>query len=177
MYTEEGDLSKRAHDVTLEGLHLTTIRSTSTDPMNIPEFAGVVRKPRREGTFTSSQTKDEVCNVELYGYLETFIRRYMDGQKNARVKRVFKNKKGYMIDTTSKYCENLGRAHHSNHIWFMIGIDSTIKQKCFCRCETMDGRKYGFCKDFEGRGHFLSKTISDILYPGGTVTKKKVLKR
>ena len=176
MYSNDGDLVKYPCAVTMEGLHLSTIRSEGT-PVDIPKFAGVVRKPRKEGTFTTSQMKDEVCNVELYGYLETFIRRYMDGQKNARVKRVFKNKNGYMIDTTSKYCENLGRAHHSNHVWFMINNDGTIKQKCFCRCETMEGRKHGFCKDFNGRSHFLNKTVCDIAYPEGvTNTKKRILK-
>ena len=178
MYTEDGDLDKYPYEVSMDGLNLTTIRSLSTEPMDVPKFAGVVKKPRKEGTFTASQTKDEVCNIELYGHLETFIQKYMTGQQRARVKRVFRNKKGYMLDTTSKYCENLGRAHHSNHIWFLISCDGTIRQKCFCRCETMDGRKYGFCKDFDGRAHYLNKTITDILYPDGVTTKKKrVLKR
>ena len=177
MYTTDGELIKRGFKVTMEDLHLSTIRVEGGEPMEIPKFAGVVRKPRKEGTFTASQMKDEVNNVELYSHLETFIHRYMDGQKNARVKRVFKNKNVYMVDTTSKYCENLGRTHSSNHVWFMISGDGTIKQKCFCRCETMEGRKYGFCKDFDGRSHYLNKTICDIMYPEGTnVKKKRVLK-
>lgn len=178
LYTEGGELDKYPYAVTMEGLHMSTIRSDGGEPMEVPKFAGVVRKPKKEGTFTASQMKDEVCNIDLYGYLETFIRKYMDGQANARVKRIFRNKNGYMVDTTSKYCENLGRSHHSNHVWFMISKDGTIRQKCFCRCETMDGRKYGFCKDFDGRSHFLNKTICDILYPDGAKPKpKRVLKR
>lgn len=40
----------------------------------------------------------------------------------------------------------------------------TICQKCFCRCETMEGRKHGFCKDFSGRSHYLPKGVCDILF-------------
>ena len=35
----------------------------------------------------------------------------------------------------------------------------------------MKGRFYGFCKDFSGRRHQLSKKITDILYEDGKVQK------
>jgi len=42
-----------------------------------------------------------------------------------------------------------------------------IIQKCFCTCETMKGRRYGFRKDFYGRKHTLPAKIFDQLYPKG----------
>jgi hypothetical protein len=47
-----------------------------------------------------------------------------------------------------------------------------IAQKCFCRCETIRGRRDGFCKDFYGRKHILSPTIVERLYPKKEDIKK-----
>jgi len=79
---------------------------------------------------------------------------------------MFSDKNSYLISTTSKYCENLQRDHGSNHVWFRIE-GHVIIQKCFCTCETMKGRRYGFCKDFYGRKHTLPAKIFDQLYPKG----------
>ena len=76
----------------------------------------------------------------------------------------------FLVSTTSKYCENLRRAHNSNHVWFHITGD-TIRQKCFCDCETIKGRFYGFCKDFSGIEYKLTKKITDILYEDGKFEK------
>ena len=58
------------------------------------------------------------------------------------------------------------RSHASNHIWFRIE-GHTIAQRCFCTCETMRGRRFGFCKDFYGRKHRLPDTIFRELYKDG----------
>ena len=52
------------------------------------------------------------------------------------------------------------------HVWFRID-GHTIIQKCFCTCETMKGRRYGFCRDFYGRKHALPDKIFEKLYPNG----------
>ena len=49
-------------------------------------------------------------------------------------------------------------------MWFIIS-GKLIIQKCFCRCETLRGRKDGFCKDFCGRRHELPSSIINKLYP------------
>lgn len=36
-------------------------------------------------------------------------------------------------DTDSHYCENVGRTHHSNRVYFVITV-SSIRQKCHCKC-------------------------------------------
>ena len=76
-----------------------------------------------------------------------------------------------MVSTNSKYCENLKRRHSSNHVWFHVS-GSVIDQKCFCRCETIRGRRDGFCKDFYGRKHQLPPKIVEKMYP-----KKEDLKK
>lgn len=156
---------------TEELLWMATIR-TQQDPVDVP-VATFPRYKKKEGTFTSSQTKNEIKNEDLKIELETFIRRNITGQSKARIRKMFKNKTSYFIESTSKFCSNLEREHNSNHVWFLISQDGTIVQKCFCRCETMEGRKYGFCKDYASRPHKLSYKICSILYPNGLKTRKQ----
>ena len=125
----------------------------------------------KEGTFKREETKDELHDEEVKNMVETFIRDNMEGQSSAYVQKMFKRRDTYLVSTTSRYCENLKREHGSNHVWFIIS-GQMILQKCFCLCETLRGRRDGFCKDFCGRRHQLSRTIVDRLYP-----KKEELKK
>jgi hypothetical protein len=164
-------LQKTEQKPSVEMLHMATLRTQGTDPV-------LIEGAREENTFTNAQTKDEFKNQEAVLLVEAFIRKHMEGQATASVTKMFKHKNQFLVSTTSKYCENLRRAHSSNHIWFHISGD-TITQKCFCNCETMKGRFYGFCKDFSGRRHQLPKKITDVLYEDGKVEtyvpKKKIV--
>jgi hypothetical protein len=164
-------LQKTEQKPSVEMLHMATLRTQGTDPV-------LIEGAREENTFTNAQTKDEFKNQEAVLLVEAFIRKHMEGQSTASVTKMYKHKNQFLVSTTSKYCENLRRAHSSNHIWFHISGD-TIAQKCFCNCETMKGRFYGFCKDFSGRKHQLPKKITDILYEDGKVEtyvpKKKIV--
>jgi hypothetical protein len=163
-----------SQEPTVEMLHLTTVRSSRNEStcVSIPdavEMPKVIQKV--EKTFTKAQTRNEIFDNDLSPLLETFIRKYLPGQKDARVLKIFKNKTTFLILTNSKYCENLGRNHSSNHVYFLVrNFDSTICQKCFCTCETTEGRKHGFCKDFEGRKNNLTSRICEIMFDN---TKKK----
>jgi len=129
---------------------------------------------RDEGGFTQAQVKNEVADAELAAHLETFIRKNMEGQHGARVLKIFKTKTAHYVKTNSKYCENLKRNHGSNHVWFAVSKDAAIMQKCFCTCNTLEGRLKGvLCKDFCGRKHQLNKTITELMYPNKILTNNK----
>ena len=148
-------------------LKMSAVRTDAPVSVNIePPSVSI-----KEGSFSNDQTKDEIYDQELKDMVETFVRKHMDGQDNAYITKVFKHKDTFLVSTTSKYCENLKRSHNSNHVWFIIS-GTMILQKCFCRCETIQGRRDGFCKDFCGRQHKLSQSIIDKLYP-----KKYVISR
>jgi hypothetical protein len=125
----------------------------------------------KEGAFSLAQTKDELQNEELRSSIELFVRKNMEGQGTTMITKIFKHNDTYLVSTTSKYCENLKRDHGSNHIWFMIS-GKILAQKCFCRCETLHGRRDGFCKDFYGRKYQLPPAITDKLYPRSEDIKK-----
>lgn len=124
----------------------------------------VTKPKRKEGSFTADQMKDEVYDTQVKCALENFIRKNMFGQSDAFVTKVFKSKNAYLVSTTSKFCENIQRKHHNNHVWFLVS-GTHILQKCFCTCPTLDGRRDGFCKDFVGRRHVLPGEITKVLYP------------
>ena len=154
-------MNRVSQEPSVDILKDSIIRTLITDVVTVPAVDGTKKK---EGSFTNAQMKDEFKNSEAVAHLETFIRKNMNGQEDARITRIFTHKKHFLISTTSKYCENLGREHNSNHVWFHM-VGSTILQKCFCDCETVIGRRYGFCGDFRGREHRLSDTIVNKFYP------------
>jgi hypothetical protein len=151
----------------LDILKMAVVRTNEPQTTHVVPPSTVLK----EGSFTATQTKDEVRDEELKDMIEEFVRKHMEGQSQALVPKLFKKKDTYLVSTTSKYCENLKREHGSNHVWFIIS-GKTIIQKCFCLCETLRGRRDGFCKDFCGRRHQLPNSIVERLYPQKDDIKK-----
>ena len=171
-------------DVTPALLAETAVRVVNeegVEPAVVHPPTKVTAAVAREGGFSKSETKDEVRDDALSAHLETFVRTTMEGQASARVTKIFKHKDSFLISTNSKYCENLGREHGSNHVWFYASGD-VIAQKCFCRCETLEGRSDGFCKDFLGKRYQLPANLRRMLYPTPPAKKpppvtKKIAKK
>lgn len=144
----------------VELLKMSAVRTDA--PQNA--FIQPPSSPVREGAFTEEETKDEVQDEQLKSDIESFVRKNLEGQSDAYITKLFKHKNVFLLATNSNYCENLKRKHNSNHVWFIIS-GKVILQKCFCKCETLRGRRDGFCKDFCGRRHELPRPIIDRLYP------------
>jgi len=173
MYRCEGPfkiMERLNQEPSVEALMSATIR-TDCKQSNIVEPPENIQK-KKEGYFSRDQTKNEVTNTEVTAALETFIRKNMNGQSQARISKIFKDEKGgaFFVSTDSSFCENAGKDHSSNHVWFLVK-NTKISQKCFCRCEIL--RKKGFCKDFTGREHELSPSIVNLLYPNKKSDKIK----
>src|SRR6056300_854058 len=153
-------MNTMSQDPSVDVFKDSIIRTEVTDVATIPPLDG---KRKLEGSFTQAQMKDEFRDSETIANLEAFIRAHMEGQANAHVTKIFTHKKHFLVSTTSKYCENLGRSHNSNHVWFHM-VGGSISQKCFCDCETIIGRRHGFCADFRGREHRLTDKIINKFY-------------
>jgi hypothetical protein len=170
VYNRSGVLTQlESQEPSVELLKLSSIRfdnslKSGTSIVTVPE---VFCKPTgKEGGFTQKQLKNEIyVDEDTRCQLESFIRQFMKGQKNAKIIKMLKTDESYFIQTDSKYCENLGREHNSNHVWFYISKERTIRQKCFCTC--IVPRKGGsFCKDFNGQEHNLKiNKVIDFLFP------------
>jgi hypothetical protein len=59
---------------------------------------------------------------------------------------------------------NISREHNSNSIYFYIDKNS-ISQKCFCRCDTTAGRKFGKCAFYRSGLYPIETSIKKILFP------------
>jgi hypothetical protein len=176
MYSD-GTLTWIDQGISMDLLTLATVRTTEEAVTTVPELVVVcqpVRK-RREGDFTVTETKNELHDSELLSLLETFIRKNMEGNEDTRVLAVFKFKSVFLVKSTSRYCENIKRNHNSNHIKIVIDGEY-MYQKCFCKCETTEGRRLGFCKDFSGRKYRLytngGPRIRELLQLESRPTKK-----
>ena len=157
-------LQKTEQKPSLDMLHMATLRTESTNPVIIEGSSS-----KNEGNnFTKIQTKNEFKNQEALLLVEAFVRKNIEGQGAASITKMFKHKNQFLVSTNSKYCENKKCNHNSNHVWFHI-IGDTISQKCFSTTNIL--RQYGFCKDFSGRRHQLTKKITDIIYEDGKVEK------
>ena len=162
-------LQKTEQKPSVDILHMATLRTQNMEPV-------IIEGTREEATFTTLQTKNEFKNQEALLLVEAFVRKHVEGQTTASITKMFKYNKQFLVSTNSKYCENKKCNHNSNHVWFHI-VGDTIAQKCFSTTNVL--RQYGFCKDFSGRRHQLSKKITDVLYEDGKVEtytpKKKVI--
>jgi hypothetical protein len=85
--------------------------------------------------------------------LEEFIRKKMEGQYRARIKKVCRRElTSWYAQTDSRYCERIKREHQSNHVWFSIH-SGRICQLCF------DDE----CREFRGQEHILPPSIVEQL--------------
>ena len=69
----------------------------------------------KEISFSPEETRNEIYDEELRSMIEDFVRKNMEGQSDAYITKLFKNKETYYAATTSRYCENVKRKHGSNH--------------------------------------------------------------
>jgi hypothetical protein len=103
--------------------------------------------------------KNETLNKD-FTKLEQHINKYMEGHSTARVLRVFKTKSDvtHCVQTDSRYCENIGKSHRRNHIWFRI------RRGVICQMCLDDD-----CKEFVGKPYNLPPSIIAELQDGDVV--------
>ena len=53
----------------------------------------------------------------------------------------------FMLRSTSRWCLNLDAEHHSSNVYFVLSRRG-VHQRCYCRKDTTEKRKYGTCQDF-----------------------------
>jgi hypothetical protein len=104
--------------------------------------------------------KDDVRHIEILRFFNTYVKDY----STKDIKRIFysDNENVYILCSVSKYCNNIGRNHNSEHIYFKLN-SLGIFQRCFCKCDTTDGRKHGYCKDFQTKPIQLTPHLRKVL--------------
>lgn len=134
---------------------VAAIYEDSTDE----SFEESVLKSDHDGTIRRMGT------VEAQPIMREFERivptSFFKGMKAMAVYDIQKNDRHtLLVRTNCKRCLNkINGEHRSNHVYFVIN-EKGITQKCFCRCETLEGRKKGCCRDFSTK----VGELSDVLY-------------
>lgn len=128
----------------------TSIQLTSgelTEIVNIPEF---LKQPKNDECEECEEplSKRISSNSIIYQEIVRFFKIHVKNYSADDIKKILNfDDKVYIILTKSKYCQNIERSHNSCQIYFKLSKDG-ICQKCHCICNTMVGRKYGYCKDY-----------------------------
>lgn len=95
---------------------------------------------------------------------------------NVVIRNVWTNKarNSWWVTTKSSYCQNVKREHNSNTIYFMAsGRDGTVAQRCWCQCDTLEGRQEGYCKDYTSQSVKLPNDLIVLLFNGQIGPKKR----
>lgn len=123
--------------------------------------------------------KAYVTDVELLNEIEQFIRHNVGvrGEEGIRpyaeievcdviFNATTKHPLSYLVSVRgfgSGYCMNRGDDHKSNNIYFTI-TKAGLVQRCHCRCNTIEHRVAGRCRDFKSRAFDLPPRIKEKLF-------------
>ena len=66
------------------------------------------------------------------------------------------------LRSSSRFCANLGRRHKNNTVYFVL-TRAGLSQRCFCKCDTTEGREFGYCRDFKGPPLAVPTAAADAL--------------
>lgn len=69
-----------------------------------------------------------------------------------------------LLRSTSKFCLNLGRAHRTTNVYFVLSRRG-VCQRCYCRCDTSEGRRFGPCKDFSSEVFPVPREALEAFFP------------
>lgn len=79
------------------------------------------------------------------------------------------NRKYYLASSSSRYCQNKGEEHESNHVFFHVDARG-IRQKCHCKCDV--SRQYGKCMDFTSNVVSLKRGMKSKLFKNNKIETK-----
>ena len=82
----------------------------------------------------------------------------------------------HVTGTNCRYCQNIGRNHRSNRIYFQITTRGVV-QRCHDATDVLDPEmKYGLCRDYASTAMPLPPSVSNIIFPDTTIDIPQVLR-
>ena len=137
---------------------------TSEDKKGSSAAAGHRKTPTRH-------TRVQVDSPEAEALQEWFRTCPQPAFRELIVTSVLKTSKAtnsFIVNVTGHnctFCQNVGRCHRSNRIFFVAGTDG-IKQRCHDSADTADAdMKYGLCRDYASAAMPLTPRLADLLFP------------
>tara|TARA_Y100000389_G_C17454406_1_gene517080 strand:+ start:227 stop:1870 length:1644 start_codon:yes stop_codon:yes gene_type:complete len=106
----------------------------------------------------------EILSPDIQQKIETFIKKQWKQYEAIIIRNVKKirytasNRSDtyvhYYVNTTSRFCMNIGKEHRSNTIYFIIYISGTsikVSQRCHCTCDTTHYNATILCKNYSSK--------------------------
>lgn len=124
-------------------VHALSIRTFGVDETCVRDGVSIPETPIAEGLRGTARSLKEYANV--LAELDAALPVQFAGQ---RFTGLIKAESCFILRSSSTYCLNLGRPHNSCGIYWILTVKG-IRQACYCRCDTEEGRRYGKCKDFK----------------------------
>lgn len=94
-------------------------------------------------------------------FLKSFIQANIPNHSKTQVKEV--KDKGQIL-TNGRFCENVGREHRSNHVWFQLKDDCISMRCCDPECSGFVGKKYHLKKGDEETSELQKRKQEFELY-------------
>lgn len=148
-----------------EHLHALSIRSFAREPT-----LALAPPPGTSPATTEDEFEGRQESLEANGPALALVDQALPPQfTGQRFVRLLVGEHACLLRSTSRFCFNLGRSHRSNNVYFVV-TRRGVCQRCYCRCETSDGRKYGMCRDFCSDWWPVPPEALEALLPCSTTT-------
>ena len=138
---------------------LLSVKDTSirTDCTQLTEYKNLIEYEETEDDDCTDKNGFERINKNSseYAAIEKFFKNYVIGYRLEDIRRILKvkEKEIYIIDSRSKYCQNIKDFHSNNHVFFKLSPFG------FCqRCRSERHGDHGKCREYNSE--YISITTS-----------------
>ena len=136
-------IGKEREDITQEDIENSSIRT-------------VYENEEKQQTNTKqisklSTKKGEKQDETNFRYIKNDIIYMNKSYNELRITKLEKIQKCTIINTDSKYCQNIKDNHKNANVYFVITPGRRLYQRCYCKCDTTEGREEGKCKSYKSK--------------------------
>jgi hypothetical protein len=167
--SDKGYLTKLKSDIFVQ-LVETSIYNYADLPetkliKSLPEVVSV-KKTTTKKVYDSKQDESMVK-------IENFIKKNFKEYSKARIKKLTKDptEQKYYAEPCDNFCMNVDRCHTSSSVYFQI-TPTGICQRCYCRKDSIEGRKNGPCGSYSSKLVPLSRQLQSFLFGNALIGKK-----
>lgn len=152
------DMTSEYINNTLKAVKDTSIRCSETEITNhnsLPEYEIQEDTEEEKSGFDNIKKDDYV-----YSAIQKFFINYAIGYRAEDIRKIvkIKEKEIYIIESKSKFCQNIDDFHSNNHIFFKLTPFG------FCqRCRSERYGKFGCCRDYSSNLIQISSTLQSAL--------------
>lgn len=148
-----------------EAVRDASIRAFSTSALYVPEDAPEgAAEPADAGCGVKTHSLSLAAYAHVLDDITAALPPQFRGQKFTGL---VATEHCFMLRSTARHCFNVAREHTSSNVYFQLTTKG-VCQKCYCRKETTEGRKYGLCKDFASQYWEVPQRVLDAFFPAPT---------